>query len=50
MGISGHKTRDMFKRYDTINDEDLLAAVGRGSGKLAIELAIDRNPKTDKTP
>jgi len=27
MAITGHKTRDMFKRYDTVDDEDLLAAM-----------------------
>ena len=26
MSITGHKTRDMFKRYDTVDDEDLLKA------------------------
>jgi len=26
MSITGHKSRDMFKRYDTVDDEDLLSA------------------------
>ena len=27
MAISGHKTREMFKRYDTVNDSDLQKAI-----------------------
>ncbi len=44
MSITGHKTRDMFKRYDTVDEDDLLTAVHNISALRGDEKVPDEVP------
>ena len=48
MKITGHSTREMFDRYNTIDQEDTREAVGRLETFLAsVDQNVDQDQKTE---
>ncbi len=48
MAIIGHSTRQMFDRYNTVDSEDLKAAVDRLSSHFAnVDHSVDQDAKNE---
>ena len=47
MRISGHKTREVFRRYNSINDRDLHAAVQRAGEFRSLSTDVAHSPKPE---
>ena len=49
MAITGHSTREMFDRYDTVDAEDAQRAIGQfGDYLKTLDKTLDKSPKIKK--